>query len=49
MDTAVEQVVGEIVAACESMAGLPYDGEPVEQLQHALQCAHLERVSGAVR
>jgi predicted HD phosphohydrolase len=25
------------------MAGLPYDGEPVDQLQHALQCAQLAR------
>jgi gamma-butyrobetaine dioxygenase len=33
--------VAEIVAACESMAGLPYDGEPVDQLQHALQSAWL--------
>jgi predicted HD phosphohydrolase len=31
--------VAEIGAACESMAGLPYDGEPVDQLQHALQSA----------
>ena len=33
--------VDEIVDACRSMAGLPYDGEPVDQLQHALQCAAL--------
>ncbi len=33
--------VEEIVAACESMAGLPYDGEPVDQLEHALQSAWL--------
>lgn len=26
------------------MAGLPYDGEPVDQLEHALQCAALARV-----
>ncbi len=32
-------VVDEIITACESMQGLPYDGEPVDQLQHALQCA----------
>ena len=36
-----EATVEEIVAACESMAGLPYDGEPVDQLEHALQCAAL--------
>jgi predicted HD phosphohydrolase len=41
--------VQEIVAACESMAGLPYDGEPVDQLQHALQCAALAVADGAER
>lgn len=35
------RIVAETVAACESMAGLPYDGEPVDQLQHALQAAAL--------
>jgi len=34
-------IVEEIVTACLSMEGLPYDGEPVDQLQHALQCAAL--------
>ena len=38
--------VDEIVTACASMAGLPYDGEPVDQLQHALQCAALARSHG---
>ena len=38
-----DATVEEIVAACESMAGLPYDGEPVDQLEHALQCAALAR------
>jgi len=33
--------VAEIIVACRSMEGLPYDGEPVDQLQHALQCAWL--------
>jgi predicted HD phosphohydrolase len=33
--------VQEIVDACLSMVGLPYDGEPVDQLEHALQCAEL--------
>lgn len=42
----VAQIVEEIVAACESMAGLPYDGEPVDQLEHALQCAALARQVG---
>ena len=39
----------EIIAACESMAGLPYDGEPVDQLEHALQCAALARGGGGER
>lgn len=43
----VDDVVGEIVAACESMAGLPYDGEPVDQLEHALQAAALARAEDA--
>ncbi|MBV9603867.1 MAG: hypothetical protein JO027_02100 [Solirubrobacterales bacterium] len=33
----------EIIDACGSMIGLPYDGEPVDQLEHALQCAALAR------
>jgi predicted HD phosphohydrolase len=41
MDT--PQTVDEIIAACESMQGLPYDGEPVDQLEHALQCAAIAR------
>ncbi len=39
----VDEVVDEIVSACESMVGLPYDGEPVDQLEHALQSAALAR------
>ena len=39
--------VEEIVAACRSMVGLPYDGEPVDQLEHALQCAALAREQNA--
>jgi gamma-butyrobetaine dioxygenase len=46
MTADVGTTVDEIVAACESMAGLPYDGEPVDQLQHALQCAALARPRG---
>ena len=45
----VEDTVQEIVCACESMAGLPYDGEPVDQLEHALQCAALAREGGGER
>lgn len=43
---AVQDTVEEILAACRSMAGLPYDGEPVDQLEHALQCAALARSGG---
>jgi len=39
----VNVTVDEIVDACQSMIGLPYDGEPVDQLEHALQCAALAR------
>lgn len=41
----VGDTVQEIVAACRSMVGLPYDGEPVDQLEHALQCAALARAT----
>jgi predicted HD phosphohydrolase len=44
--TPVNCTVNEILWACESMAGLPYDGEPVDQLEHALQCAALAREAG---
>jgi predicted HD phosphohydrolase len=42
-----ESILEETITACESMAGLPYDGEPVDQLQHALQAAALAAASGA--
>jgi predicted HD phosphohydrolase len=45
----VAETVQEIIAACRSMTGLPYDGEPVDQLEHALQCAWLARSSGTER
>ena len=38
-----DDTVDEIVAACRSMVGLPYDGEPVDQLEHALQSAAMAR------
>jgi predicted HD phosphohydrolase len=43
----VQATVAEIIDACRSMTGLPYDGEPVDQLQHALQCGHIARTDGA--
>lgn len=39
----IERRVGGIVEALEAMVGLPYDGEPVDQLAHALQTAALAR------
>ena len=42
-----EDAVAQITAALEALVGLPYDGEPVDQLQHALQCADLARREGA--
>ena len=42
----ISDTVEEIIAACESMVGLPYDGEPVDQLEHALQCAFLATPQG---
>ena len=41
--TEAEATVEEIISACRSMVGLPYEGEPVDQLEHALQCAALAR------
>jgi predicted HD phosphohydrolase len=45
----VDATVHEIVETCTSMVGLPYDGEPVDQLEHALQCALLAREGGGDR
>jgi len=44
--TGEEDAVAQIVSALEALVGLPYDGEPVDQLQHALQCADLARREG---
>jgi predicted HD phosphohydrolase len=49
MNDSVDATVEEIVQACLSMVGLPYDGEPVDQLEHALQCAQLARQGGGDR
>jgi predicted HD phosphohydrolase len=40
------RVLEEVLDACRSLAGLPYDDEPVDQLQHALQAAALARAAG---
>lgn len=36
----------KIFSALRAVENLPYDGEPVSQLEHALQCADLARTSG---
>lgn len=43
----VDRTVAEIAGAVDAMAGAPYDGEPVDQVQHALQCAWHARRAGA--
>lgn len=43
----VETTVRRILSALREVHGLPYDGEPVDQLQHALQCAALAREAQA--
>lgn len=42
----VESVVEKLMAALWEVENLPYDGEEVDQLQHALQCAALARAAG---
>jgi predicted HD phosphohydrolase len=44
-----EAAFRKITAALEAAEDLPYDGEAVDQLQHALQCAALAREAGADR
>lgn len=44
-----DAVVDEVRRALQALVGLPYDGEPVDQLQHALQAADLARRAGADR
>jgi phosphonate degradation associated HDIG domain protein len=39
--------IDELFALLETSADAPYIGEPVSQLEHALQCAALARQSGA--
>jgi predicted HD phosphohydrolase len=42
-----QAVFRKVIEAVRSAENLPYDGEAVDQLQHALQCADLARRSGA--
>ncbi len=39
--------VADIEQLFETRGGAQYDGEPVTQLEHALQCAHLAEQAGA--
>lgn len=41
-----EEVFEKITFAVRTVENLPYDGEAVDQLQHALQCAALAREGG---
>lgn len=41
-----EEAYGKLLAALRAVEGLPYDGEAVGQLRHALQCADLARKAG---
>lgn len=42
-----DEAYRKVVAALQAVKDLPYDGEAVGQLDHALQCAALARSSGA--
>jgi len=42
-----ERAATEVLALLENSAGAAYYGEPVTQLEHALQCAQLARDAGA--
>lgn len=44
--TTVNEIYEKIIAAVRAVEDLPYDGEEVDQLHHALQCAALARESG---
>lgn len=41
-----EDALEKVIATLRAVENLPYDGEPVDQLQHALQCADLARQDG---
>jgi predicted HD phosphohydrolase len=44
-----DEATAAVVHALEALVGLPYDGEPVDQLQHALQAGDHARRAGARR
>lgn len=46
-EASVEDVLNEVVQAVRAVENLPYNGEAVDQLQHALQSAALARAAGA--
>jgi predicted HD phosphohydrolase len=46
-EASVEDVLNEVVLAVRAVKNLPYNGEAVDQLQHALQSAALARAAGA--
>ena len=44
-DQETTEICTKILSALRAVEDLPYDGEPVSQLEHALQCADLARTS----
>lgn len=44
--TTVNEIYEKIIVAVRAVKDLPYDGEEVDQLHHALQCAALAREAG---
>ncbi|MGH3146197.1 MAG: HD domain-containing protein [Rubrobacter sp.] len=44
----VDRALDKLTSALEEVENLPYDGEAVDQLQHALQCAALARAADRV-
>lgn len=47
LEASVEDVLAEILSALNAVENLSYNGEAVDQLQHALQTAALARAAGA--
>lgn len=47
LEASVDDVLSEVLEALRAVEHLPYNGEAVDQLQHALQSAALARASGA--
>src|SRR6185369_17192362 len=46
-DVTADRAADEAIALLARSSGMPYIGEPISQLEHALQCAHLAAEAGA--